>query len=94
MVVGLIGTFEAERRQRTMAEDQCADALRRYWAAVKEAEATIAPFLSEGSSPSAEQRAIIAHVVHRVRVAEDAYFAALKTAGHAAPQPTWRAEQR
>jgi hypothetical protein len=93
MVVGLIGTFEVERRQRTMAEDECADALRRYRAAVKEAEATIAPLLSDGLSPSAEQRAIIAHVVHRVRSAEDAYFAALKTAGHAVPQPMWRAEQ-
>ena len=93
MVVGLIGIFEAERRQGTMAEDECADALRRYWAAVKEAEATIAPFLSDGLSPSAEQRAIIAHVVHQVRVAEGAYFAALKDAGHAVPQAMWRAEQ-
>lgn len=93
MVVGMIGTFEAEGRQRAMAEDECADALRRYWAAVKEAEATIAPFLIDGLSPSAEQRAIIAHVVDQVRVAEDAYFAALKTAGHAVPQPMWRAEQ-
>jgi hypothetical protein len=93
MVVGLIGTFEVEGRQRTMAEDECAGALRRYWAAVKEAEATIAPFLSDGLSSSAEQRAIIANVVDQVRVAEDAYFAALKTAGHAVPQPMWRAEQ-
>jgi hypothetical protein len=93
MVVGLIGTFEAEGGQRTMAEDECADALRRYWAAVKEAEATIAPFFTDGSSPSGEQRAIIAHVVHHVRVAEDAYFTALKTAGRAIPQPIWRAEQ-
>jgi hypothetical protein len=93
MVVGLIGTFEAERRQRTMAEDECADALRRYWAAVKVAEATIAPFLSGRSSPSTEQRAVIAQVVHQVRVIEDAYFAALKTAGHAVPQPMWRADQ-
>jgi hypothetical protein len=76
-----------------MAEDECADALRRYWTAVKEAEATIAPFLSAGSSPSAEQRAIIADVVHRVRSAEDVYFAALKTAGLAVPHPMWRAEQ-
>jgi hypothetical protein len=93
MVVGLIGTFESEGGQRTMAEDESADALLRYWAAVKEAEATIAPFFTDGSSPSAEQRAIIAHVVHQVRVAEDAYFAALETAGHAVPQPIWRAEQ-
>ena len=93
MVVGLIGTFESEGGQRTMAEDESADALLRYWAAVKEAEVTIAPFFTDGSCPSAEQRAIIAHVVHQVRVAEDAYFAALKTAGHAVPQPIWRPEQ-
>jgi hypothetical protein len=51
MVVGLIGTFEAEGGQRTMAEDESADALLRYWAAVKEAEVTIAPFFTDGSCP-------------------------------------------
>ena len=62
-MVNQTGTFETVGRHETLAEDEYADALRRYWAAVKEAEQTIAPFFVEGSELTAEQRLVIAHVV-------------------------------
>jgi hypothetical protein len=64
-----------------MSEDDYADALLHYWAAVKEAERTIAPFFLDGAPLTAEQREVIAGVVARVSRAEDAYFSALEAAG-------------
>ena len=86
MVIDQMDTFEAEGRGKTMAEDAYADALLRYWAAVKEAEGTIAPFFSRGTNFTAEQRDLIADVVAQVAVAEDAYFAALEAADRPVPK--------
>jgi hypothetical protein len=84
MVVYPTGTFEIKER-RSMAEDDYADALLHYWAAVKEAERTIAPFFHDGSPLSPQQREVIAGVVARVSAAEDVYFAALEAAGQSVP---------
>jgi hypothetical protein len=89
-VVNQTGTFETKGRYWTMAEDEYGDALLRYWAAVKEAEQTIAPFFTQGSDLTLEQRGIIADVVAQVARAEDTYFDALKAAGQPAPKPTRR----
>ena len=83
-------TFETGGRYGTMGEDEYADALLRYWAAVKEAEQTIAPFFTQGSDLTPEQRGVIADVVARVAQAEDAYFAALQAAGEPVPNTTRR----
>jgi hypothetical protein len=91
-VVNHTGTFETEGRYGKMAEDEYADALLRYWTAVKEAEQTIAPFFTQGSDLTLEQRRVIADVVVQVAQAEDAYFAALKAAGEPIPNTTRRAE--
>ena len=82
MVVYHTGTFETKGR-RSKAEDDYADALLQYWAAVKEAEGTIAPFFHDQSPLSPGQLEVVASVVAQVGVAEDAYFAALEAAGHA-----------
>jgi hypothetical protein len=90
MVMNHTDTFEPGGRYGTMAEDEYADALLRYWAAVKEAEQTIAPFFTQGSELSPEQRSVIAHVVAQVARAEDAYFAALLATGESVPNSTRR----
>jgi hypothetical protein len=92
VVVNQTGTFEIEGRYGTLAEDEYADALLRYWAAVKEAEQTIAPFFRQGAELSPEQRRVIADVVAHVAQAEDVYFAALEAAGEPLPNATQRAE--
>lgn len=89
-MVNQTGTFEIEGRYGKMAEDEYAEALLRYWAAVKEAEQTIAPFFSQGSDLTLEQRGTIADVVAQVARAEDAYFDALKAAGQPVPKPMRR----
>lgn len=83
-------TFETEGRDRTMSEEEYADALLRYWAAVKEAEQTITPFFADGSELTPDQRDVVADVVAQVARAEDAYFAALEVAGQPLPRPSRR----
>jgi hypothetical protein len=92
MVVYGIDIFKAKRQERSMAEDEYADALLQYWTAVKAAEEKIAPYFSEGTSLTPEQREVIAGVVAQVGAAEEAYFVALESAGHASPRPLKRAE--
>jgi hypothetical protein len=91
MVVNQRGSFEIEG-WRGMAEDEYADALLAYWAAVKEAEKTIAPFFDDGLPHTPEQLELIASVVAQVGAAEEVYFAALKAAGHTVPRSITRAE--
>ncbi len=78
-------TFDGRQENAPTDEDVYADALLHYWAAVKDAERTIAPFFGDGTSLTTEQRGIVAGAVADVRAAEDAYFAALQLAGRQPP---------